>query len=83
MDEPFIISVNYQGTEMDFEARFERRGYGHRFQVQVEGIPVFFERDEEGNYRALLAPDQPIRNSRNIDVHLLEAISQKITSLLA
>lgn len=35
MNEPFIITVNYQGTEHEFKARFERWGYTHRIAVLI------------------------------------------------
>jgi hypothetical protein len=36
MNEPFILPVNYQGTEHEFKERFERWGYTHRISVLIE-----------------------------------------------
>jgi hypothetical protein len=58
MEEPFVIEVNYKGVERAFEARLQVFGYSHRFHVDVEGVEVLFERDEEGSYRAM-APQLP------------------------
>ena len=36
MNEPFILSVAYQGEEHGLKARFERWGYTHRFMVLID-----------------------------------------------
>ena len=83
MDEPFTISVFYKGKTLDFEARFKQWGYSHRFLVEVEGIPLFFERDEEGSYRAVLFPETAREKNRVIDPGLLKAIAVAIQSILS
>ena len=45
MDEPFVIELDYKGVARAFEARLMVFGYSHRFQVDVEGMEVLFERD--------------------------------------
>ena len=80
MDEPFIITVNYKGIEREFEARLQVLGYTHRFHVAVEGTETLFERDEEGNYRAIIPPE----NTGKIpDTALLQIIAQAIERILA
>ncbi|MDB5116520.1 MAG: hypothetical protein JWQ79_2012 [Mucilaginibacter sp.] len=73
MNEPFILPVNYQGTEHEFKARFERCGYTHRIAVLIGEIIVTFEPDEEGGYRALAA--QPV------DTNLLSVVAEKLAKL--
>ncbi|MCU1441740.1 MAG: hypothetical protein JWP85_2737 [Rhodoglobus sp.] len=73
MNEPFILPVNYQGTEHEFKARFERWGYTHRIAVLIGEITVSFEPDEEGGYRALAA--QPV------DTNLLSIVAEKLAKL--
>ena len=83
MDEPFTISVFYKGKQLDFEARFQQRGYSHRFLILVEGIPMFFERDEEGSYRALLPPEAAREKKPVIEAELLKALAAAIESILS
>ncbi len=83
MEEPFILSVPYKGKEHDYEARLEVRGYTHRFVVQMEETEVWFERDEEGAYRALLPPDTPEKTASRLDRDLLAAIAEQIRVILA
>lgn len=80
MDEPFVITVNYKGVEREFEARLQVFGYSHRFHVAVDGTEVLFERDEEGNYRALL---QPEHTGKMPDTGLLQSIAEAIERILA
>jgi len=73
MNEPFIIPVNYLGTEHEFKARFERWGYTHRIAVLIDETTVIFEPDEEGGYRALATQPVP--------VDLLRAVAEKLATL--
>ncbi len=83
MDEPFTISVFYKGKKLDFEVRFQKWGFSHRFLVEVQGIPLFFERDEEGSYRAVLFPETAREKNQVIDAGLLKAIAAEIQSILS
>jgi hypothetical protein len=80
MNEPFVITVAYQGTEHEFKARFERWGYTHRIAVLIGETTFTFEPDEEGGYRALANPKQPATTAE-INVHLLQAVAEKLAQL--
>ena len=54
MEEGFKLPIVYQGQEREFEATFIATGYTHKFHVDIEGVGVYFEPDEERNYRAIL-----------------------------
>ena len=73
MNEPFILAVDFQGSEHEFKARFERWGYTHRIAVLIDEETLVFEPDEEGKYRALGNSTTP--------VSLMEAIAQKLRTL--
>ena len=80
MNEPFNLSVIYKGEEQEFKARFERWGPAFRFAVLIGENTVTFEPDEEGGYRALTGPEQTASTAK-INVHLLQAIAEKLTKL--
>ena len=80
MDESFEIPVLYRGQEYSFPATFRMRGYVRQFLVDVGGIDLIFECDEEENYRALLEESQLEKNPR-LDVSLLKAIAQVLESV--
>jgi hypothetical protein len=88
MEDPFIITVSYKGQDRDFEAELLQMGYTHKFHVIVEGADLFFERDEEGRYRAILQENLEEKGARNPpiktpDLELLKLIAEKIESILA
>ena len=78
MDEPFIIPVQYKGIEREFEAKVQAWTYGFRLFVDVDGTEVIFERDNEGNYRAIVPPDQ---GSKTPDSALVQAIAGILQTL--
>jgi predicted RNA binding protein YcfA (HicA-like mRNA interferase family) len=80
MEESFSIPVAYKGIDMEFEARLQVFGYSHRFLVSIEGSDVFFERDEEGHYRAVIPPEHP---GKVPSTGLLQQIAQAIEQILS
>ena len=80
MDEPFFIPCRYKGVDREFTATFQAFGYTFRFHVDVDGTDVIFERDEEGNFRAIIPPDSP---KSPPDRNLLQEISTAIEQILA
>jgi len=55
MGEMVTIPVDYNGDERTFEAEVQVWQYGHRFLVSVDGVDMVFERDDSGEYRAIVA----------------------------
>ena len=89
MEDSFIITVPYKGQDRDFEAELLQMGYTHKFHVIVEESDLYFEKDEEGRYRAVLQahPDEQLtdrqKDKRNPDPELMRLIAEKIESILA
>ncbi len=81
MNEAFDLPVSYNGSEMLFPAYLQQSRYSFRFAVDVYGQEVFFERDEEGGYRALIDLEQVDANKK-LDAHLLQAIADAIEAVL-
>jgi hypothetical protein len=82
MEEPFILEVDYKGATHEFPAQLQLLGYIQRFVVTLPENDVWFERDEEGAYRALLPPEV-LENGVRMDVELLKTIGAKIEAILA
>ena len=79
MDEPFYLPDSYKGVEQEFSTRLEQRGYIAVLIVDVDGIPVNYERDDEGNWRAIIPPGHP---GKPPAVELLRAIAEAIEKIL-
>jgi hypothetical protein len=84
MEDPFILTISYKGQDRDFEAELLQMGYTHKFHVIIEDADIFFERDEEGNYRAILQENPDEKGPRKTpDPELLRLIAEKIEAILA
>jgi hypothetical protein len=81
MNDTFEIPVSYKGEELLFEATLVNYGYTYKIQVEVNGIDVFFEPDEEKNFRILVEPSH-LEGKNKLDVELLKAIVNTIESVM-
>ena len=78
MEEIFEIPVLYKGKELYFPAEVIRYGYVHRILINVDGQLIYLEKDEEGNYRAIV--DE--KNTKELDRVLVQAIVLSIEAIL-
>ena len=78
MSESFTITVALDGKERAFNAHWQQMGYTHRFTVDIDGVTIWFEPDEEGSDRAVAAPEQEEKAVLAIDKDWLEAIRQTL-----
>ncbi|HYK55626.1 MAG TPA: hypothetical protein VEV15_04045, partial [Flavisolibacter sp.] len=81
MEEGFEIPVPYKGKELLFPAQLVFFGWTHRIEVAMDGTRVCFERDEEGEWRALLSAGD-LECNKTIDVELVKAITAAIENIL-
>ena len=81
MDETFDIPVTYKNSELTFHAKLLHLGYVYKFSVDVNGTEVFFEKDDEGNFRALVDTSN-LDAGVKIDRGLLEAIAKSLVDIL-
>jgi hypothetical protein len=56
MEQTVEIPVEIRGEERVFLAKVQAWRYGHRFLVDVDGVEVTLERDDAGEFRAIV-PD--------------------------
>jgi hypothetical protein len=54
MEQTVEIPVELHGVEQTFQARVQSWQYGLRFFIDVAGVEVTLERDDAGEFRALL-----------------------------
>ena len=74
MDNEFELPIEYNGKEQIFQATLIVQGYTHKFKITVNDVDIFFEPDEQKNYRAVLnyGDDLP---EKKIDLELLKTIA--------
>jgi hypothetical protein len=80
MAQYFPLYITYQGKQREFEAQLLHLGYLHKVQVEIDGVNVMFEPDEERNYRALVS-EQEVEKSKTLSIGLLQAIAEKLQTL--
>ena len=81
MEEEFEIPVVYKNKQLFFKAkRLVLGSYTQKLQVDVYDTEVFFEVDEERNYRAYIDPTNSAANN-NVDKDLLQQIAETIESV--
>jgi hypothetical protein len=76
MNEPFQLELTYEGMPYELAAAFQRYGYTYRIVVTIDEHNYVFEPDEDGQYRALGAPE-----GAKPDVGLLRAVAEKLQKL--
>jgi hypothetical protein len=77
MDE-FELVIEYRNEQITFPGKLLLMGYTHKIQVEVHGVQVLFEPDEERHYRAVIAED----HRDKINVAILEKIAASIEAAL-
>ena len=75
----FEIPVVYKGQEMRFNAQLLDFGYIRKIKIEVNEQEVFLEKDDEGNYRAILGD---IQNESKIDKALVKEIVNSLELIL-
>jgi hypothetical protein len=81
MNESFDLPVVFKNKEMLLPAQLHQYGYSFKIEVEVNGTAVFFERDEERNWRAMVQPSDMEMNS-SLSKELLQAILTSIERVL-
>jgi hypothetical protein len=81
MNDTFEIPVSYKGNDLVFEARLLNYGYNYKIQVEINGIDVFLEPDEEKNFRVIVDPSH-LEGKNKLNIELLEIIVSTIESVM-
>lgn len=81
MDEPLLLPVEYQGKALEFEMKIQQ-GYIHRAEIIIDGIPVIFETDDSGEYRAIVSPEQ-VAKSKQLSTGLFQAVASQLETLFS
>ena len=71
MEQMVEIPVEVNGVERVFSARIQARRYGVRFWVEIDGTEILLERDDAGEFRAVLPDGQ---SSKTPDKEVIGAI---------
>jgi len=76
MAESFTLQVQYKGQTLPFTGELRTLGYIYKIVFEVNGLEVFFERDEERNFRVIVPGDSA--KAEKLDRDLLKAIADEL-----
>lgn len=82
MDETFEIPVTYQNRDICIPARLLLQGYTYKIEVCIDGVVLYFEPDEERNFRSVLPPELNQENAKLPDVALLQIVSDTLSAAM-
>jgi hypothetical protein len=78
--EEFVLPVIINGKETGFNARLLHFGYGYKIEVDVDDSKLYFEKDDDGEWRALLTQED-LANNKTIRRETVQAIAECIQQL--
>ncbi len=82
MSESFFIPLIYQDKTLEFPAQLITTAYSYYIEVEIEDVKINFERDDEGNFRAILSPSD-VEKGAKTNPQLLQAIANTLEDLLS
>ena len=81
MDQIFDLPVIYKGEEITFKTTFIQSGYTYKFLVDIDGIEMTFEKDDEQNFRVLVYPENSELLGK-LDNELFTNIAESLENIL-
>lgn len=75
--EEFELTVIFNGKELRFPVQLLNYGTSYKLQVEIEGTRVFFEPDEERNWRAVMTYED-MQANKKLNIELLQVISETL-----
>lgn len=82
MSDQFEIPVFYKGKDLLFTGMLISTGFTYKIQVDIDGVMINFERDDENNFRAVLHQSQLLQADK-IDKALVKEIGETLQQLFA
>lgn len=79
MSETYDLPVTYKGNELSFPFRLAQFTYGNKIMLTVEETEIVIEKDDEGEWRALVSPEQ--LHAHKIDQGLIVAIMESVRAV--
>lgn len=77
MNGTFQLAVMHGGKETIFDCELLPYTYTYKIRVDVAGQEILFERDDEGNFRAMIEYEK-LETYKHIERSLLEDIADSL-----
>ena len=79
--EEFEMPVHFKNEEKIYKVRLRAYRYSYKLEVEVDGTPVMFERDDEGNWRAIISYEE-LPGYKKPENDLLQAIATTLEEIM-
>lgn len=80
MEDEFLLPVSFNGHSMELPAKLRQFGYTVKIEVDIDGLIVTFEPDEERNWRAVMGYEDVVAGKAG-NKKLIEAVAEVITEI--
>ncbi|MBN9295830.1 MAG: hypothetical protein J0I41_02415 [Filimonas sp.] len=77
--ETYDLPVTYKGKELSFPMRLGQFAHGYKLYITVDDTEVTVERDDQGDWRALISPEQ--LHTHKIEPGLISAIMESVQAV--
>jgi len=82
MQDDFSLSIVYKGQQREYPVRVVHQGYSYKIALSIDDLEIYFEPDEERNFRIIAAAGQDEKKLEKIDRELLAALHEKLAETL-
>ena len=80
MEDGFLLPVTFNGEELEFPAQLHRYAHSFKLEVEIGETKYFFERDDQGDWRALISYEEAQTNKK-FNYELLKAVVTSIEAI--
>ena len=81
MEERFTITILHNGTEKELSGILRISSYTHQFLFEIGDSEIILEKDDEGNFRALIPPASG-EAKQKIDPSLIQALVNEMEKVM-
>lgn len=81
MEELFTITVLHKGIEKELSGKLRISAFTHQFLFKIGDAEIMLEKDDEGNFRALV-PAPFSETTWKIDSSLIQALIEEMEKVM-
>jgi hypothetical protein len=81
MKELFTITVLHNGIEKELFGKLRISAYTHQFFFRIGNTEIILEKDDEGNFRALMPASSP-EAGQKIDPSLIQVLIEEMEKVM-
>lgn len=80
MEDELEIPIIYKGEPLTIQGKVLAFGYVYKLSVDINGVEIIFEKDDAGDYRAILS-DPDSAHKQKPDAEMVKAILETLSAI--